>query len=167
MCDRLSFNARRGPRPFEMRRQGTVLSNGNCWSDGGPLGRNAVPMMHDYRLLLRWSQAILFAVALASPATEGHAAASTDAASSRVRVQIMGVGAEPCDVLGHGDKQRVLYWLDGFWSGLNYVAAASGQKQSSADADAVLKEVERACRRDPSQILASAAWTAFLSLNSK
>lgn len=25
------------------------------------------------------------------------------------------------------DKQRVLYWLDGFWSGLNYVAAASGQ----------------------------------------
>jgi MarC family integral membrane protein len=27
---------------------------------------------------------------------------------------------------------------------------------------AVVKEVERACRRDPSQILASAAWTAFL-----
>lgn len=116
---------------------------------------------------LRSLLAALFAAALATSVTDGYSAASTDAASSRVRIQIMGVGAEPCDVLEGADKQRVLFWLDGFWSGLNYVAAASGQKQSSADADAVLKEVERACRRDPSQILASAAWTAFLSLNAK
>lgn len=78
----------------------------------------------------------------------------------------MGIGAEPCNVLERGDKQHVQFWIDGFWSGLNYVAAASGQKQSNADTDAVLKELEKVCRRNPSQILATAAWTAFLSSNS-
>ncbi|MCK1604943.1 hypothetical protein IVB02_26970 [Bradyrhizobium sp. 166] len=91
------------------------------------------------------------------------------AESARVRINIAGLGTERCDVVetGRASKGDVMKWVEGFWSGLNYVAAASGQKQSIVDTDLIITELEKACRRRPSQILATAAWNAFLSLNEK
>jgi hypothetical protein len=92
-----------------------------------------------------------------------------NAESTRVRINIMGLGAEPCEVIESGriSKEDINHWVEGFWSGLNYVAAASQQKQSIVDRAAIMAEVEKVCRRSPSQILATAAWTAFLALNQK
>ncbi|MCK1546238.1 hypothetical protein IVA87_01310 [Bradyrhizobium sp. 147] len=89
--------------------------------------------------------------------------------SARVRVNIAGLGTEGCDVMhtGRVSKDDVMKWVEGFWSGLNYVAAASGQKQSIVDTGLMAAELEKACRRRPSQILATAAWNAFLALNEK
>lgn len=89
--------------------------------------------------------------------------------SARVRINIVGLGTERCDVIetGRASKDDVMKWIEGFWSGLNYVAAASGQKQSIVDTELMLAELEKACRRRPSQILATAAWNAFLALNQR
>ncbi|MET4279484.1 MULTISPECIES: hypothetical protein [unclassified Bradyrhizobium] len=89
--------------------------------------------------------------------------------SARVHVNIAGLGTERCDVMetGRASKDDVMKWVEGFWSGLNYVAAASGQKQSIVDTDLMLAELEKACRPRPSQILATAAWNAFLALNQR
>jgi hypothetical protein len=91
------------------------------------------------------------------------------AESARVRINIVGLGTERCDVIetGRASKDDVMKWIEGFWSGLNYVAAASGQKQSIVDTDLILAELENACQRRPSQILATAARNAFLALNQR
>jgi hypothetical protein len=60
-----------------------------------------------------------------------------------------------------------IIWIYGFWTGLNYVAAASEQAQTKIDTAAVVGEVEKACARGPSQVLASAAWTAYLDNNKR
>ncbi|WP_377831360.1 diguanylate cyclase domain-containing protein (plasmid) [Bradyrhizobium lupini] len=89
--------------------------------------------------------------------------------SARVRINIAGVGTERCDAMetGRANRDDVTKWIEGFWSGLNYVAAASGQKQSIVDPSLMLAKVEKACHRRPSQILATAAWSAFLALNQR
>src|SRR6266446_5975300 len=51
-------------------------------------------------------------------------------------------------------------WIYGFWTGLNYVAAASGQTETKVDTAAVMVEVKKTCAQHPSQVLASAVWTA-------
>jgi hypothetical protein len=56
-------------------------------------------------------------------------------------------------------------WIYGFWTGLNYVVAASGQAETKVDKAAVLVEVKKTCAQRPSQVLASAVWTAYLDLN--
>lgn len=93
----------------------------------------------------------------------------SNAQGSRVRINILGLGAERCDILQSAQtrKGEITLWIEGFWSGVNYVAAASDQKQSIADTDMMMAEVENVCRRRPSQILATAAWTAFLTLNER
>jgi hypothetical protein len=93
----------------------------------------------------------------------------SNAEGTRVRINIFGLGAEPCDILqsAQNRKREITLWIEGFSSGLNYVAAASDQKQSTADTDMMMAEAERACRRKPSQILATAAGTAFLTLNER
>jgi hypothetical protein len=93
----------------------------------------------------------------------------SNAEGTRVRVNIFGLGAERCDILQSAEsrKREIILWIEGFSSGLNYVAAASDQKQSTPDTDMMMAEVEKACRRKPSQILATAAWTAFLTLNER
>jgi hypothetical protein len=90
-----------------------------------------------------------------------------DAQSSRVRINVVGLGAERCDAIRSGrlNKEDVTIWVEGFWTGLNSVAAASDQQQSLADTDLMMAEVEKLCDRKPSQILAAVAWNAFLSLN--
>ena len=58
-------------------------------------------------------------------------------------------------------------WIYGFWTGLNYVAAASGQTETKVDTAAVMVEVKKTCAQRPSQVLASAVWTAYLDLNKR
>ena len=53
-------------------------------------------------------------------------------------------------------------WTHGFWTGLNYVAAASGQTQPKISMSSIVAEVEKACARKTSQTLASAVWTTYL-----
>jgi hypothetical protein len=53
-------------------------------------------------------------------------------------------------------------WVYGFWTGLNYVAAASDQTQAKVDMAAMVAEVEKTCAQQTSQTLASAVWTIYL-----
>jgi hypothetical protein len=89
------------------------------------------------------------------------------AAASEISVNLAGVGGRTCafwlSSQEHKSEGRV--WIYGFWSGLNYVAAASEQNQSKATSDAMVSAVEQACRRYPSRVLAAAAWSAYLDLN--
>jgi hypothetical protein len=50
-------------------------------------------------------------------------------------------------------------WIYGFWTGLNYVAAASDQTQAKIDMGEIVAEVEKTCAQETSQTLASAVWT--------
>jgi hypothetical protein len=91
------------------------------------------------------------------------------AKDARVSVEMMGIGGMSC---AHWQSTQALrsegtIWIYGFWTGLNYVAAASGQPESKADTAAVLAEVGKICARRPSQVLASAVWTAYLGLNDR
>ncbi len=58
-------------------------------------------------------------------------------------------------------------WIYGFWTGLNYVAAASEQAQSGTDTAAIVAEVKKTCAQSPSQALASAVWTTYLEFNKR
>jgi hypothetical protein len=101
-------------------------------------------------------------IMLLSTATAG-AAERTD----KLSVDLAGVGNKTCAywLSGQSHKSEGTVWIYGFWSGLNYVAAASQQDQSRASSSAMIAAVETACKRDPSRILASAAWSAYIDLN--
>jgi len=91
------------------------------------------------------------------------------AQDATISVNMMGIGGMSC---AHWQSAQALrsegtIWIYGFWTGLNYVAAASGQPESRADTAAVLAEVKKTCARRPSQVLASAVWTAYLDLNKR
>jgi hypothetical protein len=58
-------------------------------------------------------------------------------------------------------------WIYGFWTGLNYVAAASDQAQANLDNSAIAAEVRKTCTPRPSQVLASAAWATYLRFTPK
>jgi hypothetical protein len=100
---------------------------------------------------------MLFSTALADAA----------ARADQLSVNLVGVGSKPCAywLSGPGPKSEGTVWIYGFWTGLNYVAAASEQDQSKATSAAMIAAVESACRHDPSRILASAAWSAYIELN--
>ena len=93
----------------------------------------------------------------------------SSAQDARVSVDMMGIGGMSC---AHWQSTQALrlegtIWIYGFWTGLNYVAAASGQTESKVDTAAVLAEVKKTCAQRPSRVLASAVWTAYLDLNRK
>ena len=90
------------------------------------------------------------------------------AEESRVTVELSGIGAMSCahwrstaTTRGEG-----IVWIFGFWSGLNYVAAASEQDHPNLNEKQVIAEVTRICATDPTQVLASAAWSAYVNSNS-
>ena len=87
------------------------------------------------------------------------------AQDAQVSVDMIGVGRMSC---AHWrSKQEHLLegtvWIYGFWTGLNYVAAASDQAQAKIDIAAIVVEVEKTCARQTSQTLASAVWTTYLA----
>jgi hypothetical protein len=82
---------------------------------------------------------------------------------------MMGIGGMSC---AHWQSTQALrlegtIWIYGFRTGLNYVAAASGQADTKVDTAAVVVEVKKTCAQRPSQVLASAVWTAYLDLNKR
>jgi hypothetical protein len=93
----------------------------------------------------------------------------SSAQDTEVSVDMMGIGSMSC---GHWQSTHALrlegtIWIYGFWTGLNYVAEASGQTATKVDTAAAVVEVKKTCAELPSQVLASAVWTAYLNLNKK
>src|ERR1700688_2099006 len=93
----------------------------------------------------------------------------SSAQDAEVSVDMMGIGGMSC---AHWQSTQALrlegtIWIYGFWTGLNYVAAASGQTETKVDTAAVMVEVKKTCAHRPSQVLASAVWTAYLDLNKR
>jgi hypothetical protein len=86
------------------------------------------------------------------------------AQDTKVSVDMIGIGGMSC---AHWrSKQDHLLegtvWIYGFWTGLNYVAAASDQAQAKIDFPLIVAEVEKTCAQQTSQTLASAVWTTYL-----
>jgi hypothetical protein len=89
------------------------------------------------------------------------------AQDAKVRVDMMGIGGMSCTHWRSTQEHRVegTVWIYGFWTGLNYVAAASDQTQAKIDVSAIVAEVEKTCALQTSQTLASAVWSTYLELN--
>src|ERR1700741_1915889 len=86
------------------------------------------------------------------------------AQDAKVSVDMIGIGGMSC-AHWQSTKEHLLegtVWIYGFWTGLNYVAAASDQAQAKIDVAAIAPAVEKTCARQMSQTLASAAWTTYL-----
>ncbi|MDR3464825.1 MAG: hypothetical protein P4M07_02665 [Xanthobacteraceae bacterium] len=94
---------------------------------------------------------------------------TSSAEEARVSVHLTGIGSTSCAHWRSTKATRLegIVWIHGFWSGLNYVAAASDQAQSSVSETAMVAEVDKVCAQRPSDVLASAAWTAYLDLNAR
>ncbi|MBR1277934.1 hypothetical protein [Bradyrhizobium sp. AUGA SZCCT0283] len=86
------------------------------------------------------------------------------AQDAKVSVDMVGAGGMSC-AHWRSTEEHLLegtVWIHGFWTGLNYVAAASGQTQPRISVSSIIAEVEKTCARKASQTLASAAWTTYL-----
>jgi hypothetical protein len=86
------------------------------------------------------------------------------AQDAKISVDMIGIGGMSCAYWRSTQEHRLegTIWIYGFWTGLNYVAAASDQTQAKIDTAAIVNEVEKTCAHQTSQTLASAAWTAYL-----
>ena len=86
------------------------------------------------------------------------------AQDAKVSVEMIGIGSLSCAHWRSTEEHRLegTVWIHGFWTGLNYVAAASGQTQPKISTSSIMTEVEKACARKTSQTLASAVWTTYL-----
>ena len=86
------------------------------------------------------------------------------AQDTKISVDMIGIGGMSCahwrSTREHLSEGTV--WIYGFWTGLNYVAAASGQAQAKISEASIVAEVEKTCAQQTSQTLASAVWTAYL-----
>ena len=86
------------------------------------------------------------------------------AQDAKVSVDMIGIGGMSC-ARWRSTKEHILegtVWIYGFWTGLNYVAAASGQSPAKINMSAIVVEVEKTCARQASQTFASAVWTTYL-----
>ena len=86
------------------------------------------------------------------------------AKDAKVSVDMIGIGGMSCAHWQSTQEHQLegTVWIYGFWTGLNYVAAASDQTQAKIDVAAIAAEVEKTCARQTSQTLASAVWTTYL-----
>jgi hypothetical protein len=86
------------------------------------------------------------------------------AQDAKVSVDMIGIGGMSCAYWRSTQAHRLegTIWIYGFWTGLNYVAAASDQTQAKIDVAAIVAEVEKTCAQHTSQTLASAVWTTYL-----
>src|SRR4051812_1160233 len=98
----------------------------------------------------------------------------TIAAAGAVRaedtsIELAGIGSRTCAywLSARDHKSEGTVWIYGFWSGLNYVAVPSQKEQPKAPTAAMIAAVEAVCRREPSRVLASAVWSAYIDLNQK
>ncbi len=86
------------------------------------------------------------------------------AQDAKISVDMIGIGSMSCAHWRSTQEHQLegTVWIYGFWTGLNYVAAASDQIQAKLDVAAIANEVEKTCAHQMSQTLASATWTAYL-----
>jgi hypothetical protein len=120
------------------------------------------------RLALAWVRGVRFrcmikrslfaAIFFAAPACQ------VSAQDANVSVDMIGIGSMSCAHWRSTQEHRLegTIWIYGFWTGLNYVAAASDQPQAKIDPAAIVNEVEKTCAQLISQTLASAIWTTYL-----
>ena len=106
---------------------------------------------------------VLLALVCAAPVS------LSSAQDAKVSVDMMGIGGMSC---AHWQSTQALrlegtIWIYGFWTGLNYVASASEQTETKVDTAAIVAEVKKTCAQRPSQVSASAVWTAYLDLNKR
>jgi len=88
------------------------------------------------------------------------------AQDAKVSVDMVGIGGMSC-AHWRSTQEHLLegtVWIYGFWTGLNYVAAASDQTQAKIDMAAIVTEVKTTCAQQTSQTLASAVWATYLGL---
>jgi hypothetical protein len=86
------------------------------------------------------------------------------AQDAKVSVDMIGIGGMSCSHW-RSTKEHLLegtVWIYGFWTGLNYVAAASGQSPAKINMSAIVVEVEKTCAQQTSQTLAGAVWITYL-----
>jgi hypothetical protein len=91
------------------------------------------------------------------------------AEDAKVSVDMIGIGGMSC-AHWRSTKEHVLegtVWIYGFWTGLNYVAAASDQTQAKINTPAIVAEVEKTCAQQTLKTLASAVWTTYLGSKHK
>jgi hypothetical protein len=102
---------------------------------------------------------VFFAMVFAAPAC------LASAQDANVSVDMIGIGSMSCAHWRSTQEHRIegTVWLYGFWTGLNYVAAASDQSQAKIDVAAIAAEVEKTCAQQTSQTLAGAVWTTYLA----
>jgi hypothetical protein len=86
------------------------------------------------------------------------------AQDAKVSVDMIGIGGISCAHWRSTQAHRLegTIWIYGFWTGLNYVAAASDQTQAKIDVAEIVAQVEKTCAQQTSQTLGSAVWTTYL-----
>ena len=86
------------------------------------------------------------------------------AQDAKVSVNMIGIGSMSCAHWRSTKEQLAegTVWIYGFWTGLNYVAAASKQAQAKIDVATIVADVEETCDQQMSQTLASAVWTTYI-----
>jgi hypothetical protein len=86
------------------------------------------------------------------------------AQNAKVSIDMVGIGRMSCAHWRstHEHLLEGTIWIYGFWTGVNYVAAASDQTQAKIDVAAIVAEVEKTCAQQTSQTLASAVWSTYL-----
>jgi hypothetical protein len=117
---------------------------------------------------MRKSWRIVKAVLLAAQ-VDAAPAYSALAQDAKISIGMTGIGGMSC-AHWRSTKENVsegIVWIYGFWTGLNYAAAASEQPQSGTNTVAIVAEVKKTCAQLPSQPLASAVWTTYLGFNKK
>src|SRR4051794_25765559 len=86
------------------------------------------------------------------------------AQDAKVSVDMIGIGRMSCahwrSTQAHLSEGTV--WIYGFWTGLNYVAAASGQTPAKIEVPAIVAEVQKTCALEMSRTLASAVWATYV-----
>jgi len=133
------------------------------WPDHAPKNTN-IGVRNQMRKLWRMVKAVLLATLVcAAPAYPAFAQ------ETKVAVGMTGIGSMSCthwrSTKEHLSEGTV--WIYGFWTGLNYAAAASDQAQSGTNTAAIVAEVAKTCAQLPSQALASAVWTTYLEFNKR
>jgi len=94
----------------------------------------------------------------------------SSAQDAGVSVDMMGIGAMSCAHWQSTQALRLegnnldLWFLDGTSITLPQRAE---QTETKVDTAAAVVEVKKACAQRPSQVLANAAWTAYLDLNKR
>jgi hypothetical protein len=92
-------------------------------------------------------------------------ATQVHAEETRTSIGMTGIGQMTCSYWLSTASRRSegAAWIFGFWTGLNYVAAASEQDQAKLGESQIIAEVKKTCDQQSSAPLATAVWSTFIS----